>query len=86
MRQGNYKDAYEQYRKSTLDPKADPRQVGHQLQMATQCLQNLGRVDEIDEYCEAVIKLHAGNWRLLWAAANNYLNMQHYGFIVSGKF
>ncbi|MCE9553363.1 MAG: alpha-2-macroglobulin, partial [Planctomycetes bacterium] len=86
MQQGNFKDAYDQFRKQTLAQGTDPRTAGRQLQLATQCLQNLGRVDEVDEYCEAVIKVHAGQWRLLWAAADNYLGMQHYGFMVAGKF
>ena len=84
--QGNFKDAYEGYRKLALDPKDDPRLVGGDLSMATSCLQSLNRVDEIDEFREAVIEIHKNNWRLLQAAAQNYLNEPHYGFIVAGKF
>ncbi len=83
---GNYKDAYEGFRKLALDPNDDPRQVGDDLTLATQCLQHLGRVDEIDDFREAVIKAHTDNWRLLLAAADNYLNIAHHGFIVAGKF
>ena len=47
----------------------------------------LGRVDEIDAFREAVVAVHQGNWRLLQAAAESYLNdAQHFGFIVAGKF
>ena len=32
------------------------------------------------------IKVHKENWRLLWAAAQHYMNIPHQGFIVAGKF
>ena len=83
---GNFRDAYDLFRKVTLDPNADERLVGQDLQQATNCLQRLGRVDEIDAYREEVIKVHAKNWRLLSAAAQNYMNVEHYGFIVGGEF
>ena len=83
---GNYKEAYEGFRKLTLEPEVHPRLVGRDLEMATQCLERLNRVDEIDEFREAVIKLHAENWRLLWAAARNYMNVQHQGFMIAGEF
>ncbi len=85
-KQGNYKDAYEGFRKLALDPNDDPRKVGEDLDSATRCLQRLNRVGEIDEFREAVIEVHKGNWRLLWAAARNYMNVQHQGFIVAGEF
>ena len=72
---GNYNDAYEGYRKLALDSEDDPLQVGSDLTMATSALQNLGRSDEIDAFREEVINAHAGNWRLLQAAAENYLNV-----------
>ena len=86
MQAGNYKDAYDGLRKLALDPADDPRQVGQDLGMATDCLQRLNRTEEIDDFREAVIKAHQKNWRLLWAAAQNTMNVQHQGFIVAGKF
>lgn len=83
---GNYKDAYEGLRKLALDPKDDPLQVSHDLNLGITCLQQLGRVDEIDEFREAVIEAHKKNWRLLETAAQSYVNHQHYGYIVAGKF
>jgi len=84
--QGNYKDAYEEYSKLALDPRDDPRQAGSDLNMATACLLSLNRAEEIDEFREAVTEVHKNNWRLLQAAAENYLNDPHYGFMVAGKF
>jgi len=83
---GNWKDAYDGLRKLALDPADDPREVGNDLTHAVTCLQQLGRDDEMDDFREAVIDVHKGNWRLLDAAARNYQQGQHYGYIIAGKF
>ncbi len=83
---GNYKDAYEGLRKLALDPKADPLKVGDDLTTAITALQQLGRNDEVDEFRDAVIATHKGNWRLLETAAQTYAQGEHYGFVVAGKF
>ncbi len=71
---GNYKDAYEGFRKLALDPENNPKKVGSDLDMATNCLRNLNRVNETDEFREQVIEVHKDNWRLLLAAAKNIMN------------
>jgi len=86
MQDGNFKDAYEGFRRMTLDPNAPPAEVGLNLREATQCLQQLGRSKEIDAFCEQVIAVHGKNWRLLSAAAENYLNIEHHGFMIAGQF
>jgi uncharacterized protein YfaS (alpha-2-macroglobulin family) len=86
MQAGNFKDAYDGLRKLALDPKADLKQVGNDLNNAVQCLYNLGRADEIDEFREAVIAVHKDNWRLLESAAQSYVGGEHFGFIIAGKF
>ncbi|MEI7832905.1 MAG: MG2 domain-containing protein, partial [bacterium] len=86
QQQGNYKEAYDALSKLALDPKDDPNQVNSDLTNAIQCLQNLGRVDEIDAFLENVIAAHPNNWRLLFAAAQSYNNLEHNGFQITGKF
>ncbi len=86
FRQGNFKDAYEGFRKLVLDPDDAPRQVGGDLDKAIQCLQRLNRVDEIDALLEDAVKIHKDNWRLLYGAATRYMNIPHHGFIVAGEF
>jgi len=83
---GNYKDALELYEKMTLDRNDDSAQIGGDLQMAVQCLQNLKRISEADDYMEKVINMHTNNWRLLYAAGQIYFNTQHDGTIVAGNF
>jgi hypothetical protein len=86
LRQGNFKEAYEGFRKSVLDPQGNPLEVSHDLQQAIFCLARLNRIDEIDDFREAAVELHKGNWRLLQAAAESYLGEPHFGFVVAGTF
>lgn len=86
LNKGNYKDAFELFKKLTLNPTTDPKLVGSDLQQGVQALQNLGRLDEIDAFRESVIEVHKANWRLLFAAANSITYDQHYGYIIAGKF
>src|SRR5580698_6827082 len=66
---GNFKAAYDGLRKLALDPKNDAKLVGNDLTLAINALNRLGRTAEVDEFREAVIKVHEKNWRLLAAAA-----------------
>lgn len=86
QQEGNFKDAYEAYRKLTLDPKSDAGEVGNDLKQAIVCLQRLGRSDEVDEYRDEVIATHSKNWRLLQSAAETFIEGEPYGYIVAGKF
>jgi uncharacterized protein YfaS (alpha-2-macroglobulin family) len=83
---GNYKVAYDGLRKLALDPKNDPALVGSDLELAINSLYRLGRTDEVDDFRESVIKVHDKNWRLLATAAQTFVNGDHYGFMVAGKF
>src|SRR5437868_337594 len=68
---GNYKDAYDTIRKLAIDPGDDPREVGKDLELGVKALQKLGRVDEADDFREAVIAAHSKNWWLLETAAKS---------------
>ena len=86
MKDGNWKDAYEGFSWLALDLADDPMQVGKDLANAVNCLQRLGRDNELDAFCEKVIAAHRANWRLLQAAAQTYLDFDHNGFIIAGVF
>src|SRR5262249_5631209 len=85
MKAGNFKDAYLLFRELAVDPKCDPKHVSADLKGGVHCLQRLGRVEELDEFREAIIAVHKDNWRLLETAALSYNNTEHYGYIVAGK-
>ncbi len=86
MAAGNFKEAFEEFRKLGLDPKSPSHEMPETLKQANQCLLNLGRVNEVDEFREKVIEAHKGNWRLLEAAALSYEQIEHNGVIIAGKF
>ncbi len=83
---GNYRDAWERYRKLALNRDDDPKLVGHDLGRGVETLQRLAREDEVDAFREAVIAAHAGNWRLLQAAADSLARDQHFGQMIGGEF
>jgi uncharacterized protein YfaS (alpha-2-macroglobulin family) len=86
MSDGNFREAYDGFRRLCLDPNAGAGQVGQDLVNAVQCLNHLGRIQEFDELVESTVAVHPTNWRLLQTAADQYLYAQHQGFIVAGKY
>jgi hypothetical protein len=83
---GNWKNAYELYRRLCLEIANDPKQVGSDLAQVYQSLQRLNRMNELDDFREKVISRHGQNWRLLQAAAGSYSYNPHWGYTVAGKF
>ena len=83
---GNWKSAYRSYRKLCLELAIDPKMIGNDLLQAWQCLRNLNRLSELDDFREDVIAKHIDNWRLLQAAARSYHQNNHWGYMVAGEF
>ena len=84
---GNFKDAYDGYRALALDAKNKSETIRTDFERAIHCLVQLGRIDEVDAFREAVIALHQDNWRMLEAAAASCLDdTQHFGTMIAGKF
>lgn len=86
MQDGNFKDAYTVLRKLCLDKASDPAATAEDVGLAVQCLNNLGRTSEVDELLEGTVKVHSKHWQVLRSAAQQYLNAQHQGFIIAGKY
>jgi uncharacterized protein YfaS (alpha-2-macroglobulin family) len=85
-RDGNYKEAYDGLRRSVLDQGSTSSDFLQALDTAIACLQHLNRVNEIDEFREAAVEAHSDDWQLLAAVARSYLNVEHYGYMIAGKF
>ena len=84
---GQFQDCYEGARRRALDPKTDPNQVADDLSLAVVSLQQLGRIDEIEEVVESSVTRHLSHWRLLYRAAQIYgTSIEHSGFVIAGKF
>src|SRR3984893_14539442 len=86
LKAGNFRDAWELYRKLALDPQDDPKRVGRDLGRGVQTLQRLAREDEVDAFREAVIASSAKNGRLLKGAADGVSRDVHYGYLIAGEF
>ena len=83
---GNWNDAYQLFRELGLEAVNDPKMVGRDFVQAWQCLRNMNRINELDEFREAVIEKHVDNWRLLQAAAGSFTQNNHWGYLVAGEF
>ncbi len=88
---GNWKDAYDGFRARLLEPAqvADYRAIDvveDEFSKAIGCLERLGRVEEIDEFREAVAAAHAKSPRVLWRIASSFRSVQHQGYRVAGEF
>ena len=70
-----------------LNATTDPDRVRTELKRAIDCLIRLGRIDEIDDFREAVVLVHRTNWRVVQAVAASNLSVdEHDGSVVAGKF
>ncbi len=86
QKDGNYKDALDIYMKQLGGTEKDTLQLPFELEGAVMCLRRLNRINEFDEVVEKAVFAYPASWRLLAAAARAYFNIDHYGFIVAGKF
>jgi len=86
MKEGLFKEALDLYSRLVLDRDTAREKVPADLLIAVQCLQHLNRHKEIDAFLEKAVTIHGKNWRLLWKAARAYIDAQHWGYMVSGKF
>ena len=80
---GNFKDAYAQFSALILDANDDPLLAPNDLEQGIQCLRNLNREDEVDDFREKAIAVQAKNWRVLQKAAETLTVGNHVGYIVA---
>ncbi len=83
---GNYKDAYDGLSAMARDKADDPDKVPADMTTSVACLQSLNRLGEFDAFIESVIAAHGEDFKLLWTAAQTYMNVEHNGYMISGKF
>ncbi|MFN6105795.1 MAG: alpha-2-macroglobulin, partial [Planctomycetaceae bacterium] len=87
LQQGNFKEAWELFRKLAVNPQAGSAEASADVQAALQSALNLGATEEVDEFLESVVTARANDWRALQAVAEAYLNQtDHMGFLIAGKF
>jgi uncharacterized protein YfaS (alpha-2-macroglobulin family) len=86
LQQGNFKEAWQQFRDLALNPQTESKDLATDIPPALQAAQNLGATDEIDDFLEQVVAARPQDWRALQAVAQAYLNVDHQGFLIAGKF
>ena len=84
MSGGNYKEAYDIFSALAFNPKNDSHKVADDMREAVSCLNQLGRVNEFDDFVERVISIHKDNFLLLEQAAQLYMGQEHNGSILAG--
>ncbi|MGI9457365.1 MAG: MG2 domain-containing protein, partial [Aeoliella sp.] len=86
MKDGNYKEALAGFRQRLQSTDTNSKELARDLGQAVQCLRQLNQVTEFDAIVESAVDVHSANWRLLSAAAAQYRSIEHYGYLISGKF
>ncbi len=84
--EGNFKEAFDMYRKLVVDPKHGGKNAATDLLNALQCLQRLNREAEWDDLAAEIASSHGKDWRVLQALAQSYQRVYHGGSIVDNKF
>ena len=83
---GNFREAYERFRKLALAEDTPSSELSTVVHTAIACLQHLNGTNEIDEFREAAVAARPGDWRLLMAVAQSYIEVDHHGFMIAGQF
>src|SRR5690606_27165406 len=79
-------DALEVLRRRLAASTTSPTEVAKGLPQAVQCLQQLNQLDQFDDLVEKTVEVHGGQWQVLLAAAQQYQQIPHYGFLIAGEF
>ncbi len=82
---GQFAEALDGY-KSRLFEQKSAQQPYRDVQNAINCLERLGRINEIDTFREQAVETYPQDSELLHTVAESYMNVQHYGFIIAGEF
>ena len=83
---GNYKDAYDVYRKISLSSEGGLDSLTNDLSTAISCLSSLGNDDDLEKLLDEVLTAHPKQWKAKAAVAHGYTIIPHNGTIVAGKF
>lgn len=84
---GNAAEALTRYRNLVLQDGIADDQTASDFRNAVQCMQQIQGVKDFDEFLDAAVSVHSGNWKLLSAAADVLLNrIDSYGYMIGGHF
>lgn len=86
LQAGNFAEAYVVFQQLLKESNESGQATTGDLRSAVSCLQQLNRVNEVDELLESTARIHADHWQVLAAVAQQYQNIDHYGFMIGGEF
>lgn len=83
---GNFAEAYDQYRELLLKPDATPTTSVVAVVKGVEALHQLGRRSEVDAYLQTAVTTHPKTWQVLHAAAEQLMGLDHSGELIAGAF
>lgn len=83
---GNHAAAYEALKPLIVSPNSASEPTVGDLHIAWQCLQQLGRINELDDLLAGAVQAHPADWHVIKAAAEILMRTEHQGQIVAGEF
>ncbi|MEP3481147.1 MAG: MG2 domain-containing protein [Fuerstiella sp.] len=88
LKDGNTAEAYLIFQRLVLDESNTDKQLSSDLTSAVNCLNQLNRIKEFDEFFEQAVALHSKNSTLLYEAAKllGRGNVPSYGYLIGGEF
>ncbi len=93
MRAENYEAACDGFRALVLRSEAPAWgvreyeiQVAQDFERALRCMEESGRIAEMDAFRDEAVAKHSENWRMPWVAAESLAGGTHAGYLLDGKF
>ncbi len=86
MTNGNYREAYDGYAVLVYDPATPDEIAARALEHAWQALNHLQRTAQLDDLLERAVAVHSNACPVQAKAAFIYLNIEHNGYLIAGKF
>ena len=81
-KEGNWAEAYEVASRSLMSGQGK----ASDLDLAVDCLRQLGRVTEIDKLLESVVQNYSDNSTMLTQASLDYTQLSKQGYLINGEF
>ena len=86
QKDGNFAEALLLYQLLIEDSENGGDTAADDLRHGVSCLQQLNRVDELDAFLESAVETHPEDWQVLATTADLYSSVEHYGFLIGGRF
>jgi uncharacterized protein YfaS (alpha-2-macroglobulin family)/tetratricopeptide (TPR) repeat protein len=86
QKDGNFAEALPLYQALVEDSENGGETAAGDLRNGVSCLQQLNRVDEVDDLLESAVEAHPEDSTVLAETADRYNSVEHYGFLIGGQF